>query len=95
VPIHVFNPSGGEEVKSCLNENPVQARFRIPDSGLIKTTYSEYNSKIDSGYFEFRGFRSSTSYVKEEHNRFLFLFRTGIGYEFEIDRWSITYSQTF
>jgi len=29
-------------------------------------------------------------YVKKEHDKFLFLFRTGIGYEFETGRWSIT-----
>ena len=42
----------------------------------------------------YKGFRfvlaPGLDYAKEEHNKFLFLFRTGIGYEFEIGRWSIT-----
>jgi hypothetical protein len=42
----------------------------------------------------YKGFRfvlaPGLNYVGEEDRRFLFLFRTGIGYEFEMGRWSIT-----
>jgi hypothetical protein len=42
----------------------------------------------------YKGFRfvlaPGLNYVGEDDRRFLFLFRTGIGYEFEIGRWSIT-----